>query len=685
MKCPKCGKDVNRPLHFCPFCGAELPKEGTRPEAESSPAPRKPEKPFPRKFLIAGAVLAALLLVLFLLMSGLLGGSAAERLEEQLRLGAAYLEEMNFDMALDAYAAAIEIDERDPRPYVGRSAVYRERAEQTIENARSEEDLTRAREDLARAAEDLIKAEERMPAEENEEGMEDIRQGQEEIRRIQEIAGRRHLELSDIDIDQIAQEVLGLPYIGNTDYYETGGGGAGDLYDGRGYISAILRDLDADTYPEILVVSLEGEDTLGRGRNALYLHVLEYADEAWSEAARKDLEDPDSSLLLSDALNSFDKGVFLREEEGAFAIYTEAYMPNWSGSEGWALHRYEYRDGSIQRTSVGEEDPSETDLLAPYYFYQVPGFYSEDYMEAGDPARAARFWQILRDLSGRGHPVLEGDTFLSRGLYQDPSFLPLAAFVRTALDFAGESLHVNLIDYVVREEEDLTWREMTWDEQEAAYEAFLPRLRLLLEEYRYLSFDYYDIDGDGIFELLVNQPGALIYTLRGPHVVPLSLDYEAEENEYLLLGVTADGRTLLSARKNGQMNQYYETEYDYTYYQVTLTDTALSLDQIASFHQSYDDIPQDLRDHLGWFSETSPHGINISDLVYRLQSQLKYNYGLTQQERNGNILSGILFKSQGDGAITGGSAEIDLDTGRATVRYEAYLEDYYGTENLNLR
>ena len=183
MKCPKCGKDVNRPLHFCPFCGAELPKEGTRPEAESSPAPRKPEKPFPRKFLIAGAVLAALLLVLFLLMSGLLGGSAAERLEEQLRLGASYLEEMNFDMALDAYAAAIEIDERDPRPYVGRSAVYRERAEQTIENARSEEDLTRAREDLDRAAEDLIKAEERMPAEENEEGMEDIRQGQEEIRR----------------------------------------------------------------------------------------------------------------------------------------------------------------------------------------------------------------------------------------------------------------------------------------------------------------------------------------------------------------------------------------------------------------------------------------------------------------------------------------------------------------------
>ena len=30
-----------------------------------------------------------------------------------------------------------------------------------------------------------------------------------------------------------------------------------------------------------------------------------------------------------------------------------------------------------------------------------------------------------------------------------------------------------------------------------------------------------------------------------------------------------------------------------------------------------------------------------------------------------NILSGILFKAPGDGAVTGGSAEIDLDTARA--------------------
>ena len=683
MKCPKCGKDVNKPLHFCPFCGAELPREGSLPEAESSPPPQKPEKPSPRKFLIPGAGLAALLLVLCLLLPRLLGGSAAERLEEQLRLGASYLEEMNFDMALDAYAAAIEIDERDPRPYVGRSAVYRERAEQTIENAGSEEDLSRAREDLDRAAEDLRKAEELMPAEENEEGMEDIRQGEEEIRRILESAGRRHLEISDIDIDQIAQEVLGLPYIGNTDYDETGGQGASDLYDGAGYISAILRDLDADTYPEILVISLEGEDTLGRGRNALYLHVLEYADAAWSEAARKDLEDPDSSLLLSDALNSFDKGVFLREEEGAFAIYTEAYMPNWSAREGWALHRYEYRDGTILRTPAGEEDPSETDLLVPWYFFLEPGTYSEDLMEAGDPARTERFWQILRDLADRGFPLLEGDAFEPRGLYKDPSFLPLAAFVRTGLDYAGESLHVNLIDYVIREEEDLTWREMTWEEQDAAYEAFLPQLKLLVNSNRYLAFSYYDLDSDGIFELLVSGAEPFVYTLRGGHVVPVSVDYEPVGEESPAIGVTPDGMPFALTATGGQMNQYYELEYDFTYYSATLTDTSISLEEIKSYRGYRDE--DDLRDCLGWFGERSPHSINISDLVYRLQTHIKFQYELTQLELNGNILSGILFKAPGDGAVTGGSAEIDLDTARAVIRYEAGMEDYYATENLTLR
>lgn len=688
MKCPQCGKDVNKPLHFCPFCGAELPKEGARPEAESSPAPRKPEKPFPRKFLIAGAVLAALLLVLFLLMSGLLGGSQAERLEEQLRLGAAYLEEMNFDMALDAYAAAIEIDERDPRGYLGRSDVYRERAEQTIADAETEDDLERAREDLDRAEEDLKKADELTPPSETEEGAEDIRQREEELRRIREEGDRRHLELSEIDIDQIVQEVLGLAYIGNTNYYESfNWQESRDLYDGRGYLSAILRDLDGDAQQEILVVSLEGEDALGAGRNALYLHVLEYGEGAWTEAARRDLEDADSQLLISNIMFDYDKCVFLREEDGAFAIYTEAYSTNSADNTGWALHRYVYDGAEIARTPVGDEDPSETDLDTLYYFFYPPGSYYDNFMEDGDLPRVQRFWEVLRNLSAKGIPVLDGETFLPRGLYQDPSFVPLAAFVRNSLqreDYT-DNFRVFLIDYVIREEEDLTWQEMTWEEQDAAYETFLPQLRLQLGNYRYLSFDYFDIDGDGIFELLVNQPFFQVFTLRSGHVVPLTLDYQAEEQEILLFGAAADGTAFLYSRKNGFMNQYYEEEYDFTYYAVSLSDLTLSLEQVSAFHGTYDDINTDLHDRLGWFTDTDPHGINISDLVYRLQSQLKYNYELTERTLDGNILSGMLFKSQGDGAITGGSARIDLESGQATVYYEAGLEDYYATENLTLR
>ena len=109
----------------------------------------------------------------------------------------------------------------------------------------------------------------------------------------------------------------------------------------------------------------------------------------------------------------------------------------------------------------------------------------------------------------------------------------------------------------------------------------------------------------------------------------------------------------------------------------------ISLEEIKSYRGYRDE--DDLRDCLGWFGERSPHSINISDLVYRLQTHLKFQYELTQLELNGNILSGILFKAPGDGAVTGGSAEIDLDTARAVIRYEAGMEDYYATENLTLR
>ncbi|MGX8687600.1 MAG: hypothetical protein ACSW8K_07380, partial [bacterium] len=206
------------------------------------PAPKGPG----RKGPALAAAAAALLLILLLVLPKLLKGDPRARLEEQLRLGAAYLQEMNFDMALDAYAAAIEIDEREPRAYLGRAGVYRALAEQTADNAQSEEELDAARRYADQADEDTDKADEIIgsddyaPEEENVITPEDIEESRRQNEEIRTEIIQRILEITDVDVDAVVQEVLGLPYIGNTSYGEYLTEDSRDLYDGAGYISAIL-------------------------------------------------------------------------------------------------------------------------------------------------------------------------------------------------------------------------------------------------------------------------------------------------------------------------------------------------------------------------------------------------------------------------------------------------------------
>lgn len=71
--------------------------------------------------------------------------------------------------------------------------------------------------------------------------------------------------------------------------------------------------------------------------------------------------------------------------------------------------------------------------------------------------------------------------------------------------------------------------------------------------------------------------------------------------------------------------------------------------------------------------------------MYRLRKNTKYNYDLIDWTVSGNTVTGTLFKSQGDGALPGGSFELHLDTASGVLYYEAMLEDYYATERFDLR
>ncbi len=80
-------------------------------------------KPASKHWAIIG-IAAAVLIVLAGAMMFVFGGSSAEKLQKQLDLGQKYLEEMNYEEAVVAFQAAIEIDPMSVDAYLGLVEVY---------------------------------------------------------------------------------------------------------------------------------------------------------------------------------------------------------------------------------------------------------------------------------------------------------------------------------------------------------------------------------------------------------------------------------------------------------------------------------------------------------------------------------------------------------------------------------
>lgn len=343
---------------------------------------------------------------------------------------------MNFDMALDAYAAVIEIDENEPRAYLGRAGVYRALAAQTAENAETEEDLNSARNYADLAGEDTDHAEEIIQSDEYGQGEdspvtpEDIEASRKENEDLLDIILRRIIQITEVDVDAVVQEVLSLPYIGNTSYGEYMTEASADLYDGEGYISAVLMDLDGDEQDEILVISLEGEDALGGGNNAMYLHVLEYSGEGWGQTAVRNIEtDPQSILLSSYRMQPLNRDIFLRQEEDITVVYAETSASDYASYTGraWSLFRYIYDGEGIDLAGIGDTAPGEAEVDGHFYLFDRE---TAMYVPDGDPDQAARIWDVFDKISAAGIPILKDGSLVAGVMRSDPSFIPMASFSR---------------------------------------------------------------------------------------------------------------------------------------------------------------------------------------------------------------------------------------------------------------
>nr|MCR5596858.1 tetratricopeptide repeat protein [Lachnospiraceae bacterium] len=154
MFCSKCGKEIEDVAHFCPGCGSSVeqahnnrsemfsqenendaPSEKEPPSADISKRTdsdrnikeetviRKKKSFIP--IIIIGAAAAVLVLILIVIITGILVlGSPQRKYDKQLSLGQRYLDELDYEQAIAAYRAAIEIDPNQPEAYAGLANTY---------------------------------------------------------------------------------------------------------------------------------------------------------------------------------------------------------------------------------------------------------------------------------------------------------------------------------------------------------------------------------------------------------------------------------------------------------------------------------------------------------------------------------------------------------------------------------
>lgn len=133
MYCTKCGKEIEKGASFCGYCGTpwkenSVGDEGAPPERQQ-PAGREEAVKIKSKkrlnllpFVIIGIVTTVLLVIVVTGIAVL--GSPARRYDRQLSLGKKYLDELDYEKAIAAYKAAIEIDPKNPEAYGALAELY---------------------------------------------------------------------------------------------------------------------------------------------------------------------------------------------------------------------------------------------------------------------------------------------------------------------------------------------------------------------------------------------------------------------------------------------------------------------------------------------------------------------------------------------------------------------------------
>ena len=129
MYCIKCGNKISDDALFCAKCGTRVARGNSARDQMTSSTGGDAGKPVQRKrkrwpivtlFSILIIVILAVLIGLYVRSN-----SPQRRLQEQLDLGYRYLTELNYEKAVAAFEAAIEIDPQNVEAYLGLIDAYK--------------------------------------------------------------------------------------------------------------------------------------------------------------------------------------------------------------------------------------------------------------------------------------------------------------------------------------------------------------------------------------------------------------------------------------------------------------------------------------------------------------------------------------------------------------------------------
>lgn len=143
MYCPECGRYNEEKARFCRYCGARLAEDtgeqngnawqgqanrqqnAEQPGWQQNPAPAGPGKKKGKKIWItAAAVLILAAAAAAAVFLWILPQQKEKNYKAQIAAGDRYLEDMDYEKAEDSYLAAIEIEPKEPEPYLKLADIY---------------------------------------------------------------------------------------------------------------------------------------------------------------------------------------------------------------------------------------------------------------------------------------------------------------------------------------------------------------------------------------------------------------------------------------------------------------------------------------------------------------------------------------------------------------------------------